>query len=140
MAIESMNYCGIELKGNDAVLVCIRTIVDGYELVTSKTKKIGLALPDDQQAVRLFASSIADFIDSNEIRKIGIKERARKGKFAGGPSSFKMEGIIQTLATPVELIHTATIKSKLSEITIDDAALHSYQSEALRVAICLTKL
>jgi len=135
-----MKYCGIELKGNDAILVCIEAKLDGYELIISKTKKVSLSQPDDQQAAKQFATNISSFIDGHEIDKIGIKERAKKGKFAGGPASFKMEGIIQTLERPVGLLHTATIKSKLSGIAIESSDLHSYQTEALRVAICMTKL
>jgi len=98
-----MKICGIELKGNDAILVSINTNGDTFEILESKTKKT----------------------------------RAKKGKFAGGSVSFKIEGILQNSSYPVHLYSGAKMKSKLKNKEIDTTTINAYQVEALRAAICL---
>lgn len=52
------------------------------------------------------------FLEQNEIEKILIKKRAKKGNFAGGAVTFKMEGLIQlNPICNVELISPQAISS-----------------------------
>jgi len=133
-----MKYCGIELKSNEARIASIETDKAGqYTFISTSTKKIKLADSKSQEATRDFRAAFESFFQENNFQRIGIKERMRKGKFAGGADSFKMEGILQTLDYPIEVLHTATIKAKIKDKTLNMAELNSYQEEALKVALSL---
>ena len=61
----------------------------------------------------------------------------KRGKFAGGADSFKMEGILQTLDFPIEVFHIATIKAKIKDKKLKTYDINAYQEEALKVALSL---
>ena len=132
-----MKVCGIELKGNNAIIASLSGDKDDYEIIAEKVKKIGLNDTKVQEDIRSFSKAIVQFFDEMNFDKIGIKARAEKGKFAGGPMSFKMEGLIQNTNYGVEIIHGATIRAKLKGISIDSSAIMKYQEEALNIAVYL---
>jgi len=133
-----MRYCGIELRSNEARIVSIETGEDGnYELIASQTKKIKLNDSKSQEATKSFREALSKFFQDNNFDKIAIKERAKRGKYAGGADSFKMEGILQTLDYPIEIFHTATIKAKTKEKELKTDDINVYQKEALKVALSL---
>jgi len=71
-----------------------------------------------------------------------IKGRALKGKFAGGPVSFKMEAAIQLIKDlPVEIIAGTVIKKALtrSQVNIDfrDTGLKQYQEQAFNTVFAV---
>ena len=68
---------------------------------------------------------------------ICIKKRGKKGEYAGGPDTFKMEVIIQVSNVPeVSLISPQSIAAmqKRKEIAIPDA-LNKYQHSAYLTGI-----
>ena len=130
-----MKYCGVELKGNDAIVVAIESTASGYSFIAPSIKKFKLNDSDVQVDVQSFTSELKAFFDEYKFDKIVIKARGKKGKFAGGPSSFKIEGIIQNMDYPVELLHIATVKSRLKDKEPDLSKVTAYQSDALRVAV-----
>jgi len=134
-----MKYCGIELKGNEALLCCIQGSAENYSIIASETKKIGLKDSMDPDSVRVFFQSMHAFLDEQKFDKVGIKARATKGRFSGGSVSFKMEGLIQLTPNDVQIINGATIKAKLKSIvdSIDYTEVKAYQKEALHVALYL---
>jgi hypothetical protein len=101
-----LKICGIELKSNIASLVVIN---DG-EYIDLKIKKIILENDENQDDIRKFCNEFLLFLEQNFIDKVVIKKRAKKGNFAGGPVTFKMEGLIQlNPLCEVELISAQTI-------------------------------
>lgn len=130
-----MKYCGIELKASEARIVSIESADAGYTIIASSVKKIKLEDSKSQQAAVLFRKSFDRFFQTYSFDRIGIKERGRKGRFAGGPDSFKMEGILQTLDYPIEILHTNTIKSKIKDKALLTEVINGYQEEALKVAV-----
>lgn len=132
-----MKYCGIELKSNEARIVGIESKDEDYEFIATEVKKIKLSDHKSQEAVLSFRKEFKQFFESNNFDKIGIKERGRKGKFAGGADSFKMEGILQTLNYPIEILHSNTIKSRIKEKVLKTEDLNKYQEEALKTAVSL---
>ena len=126
--------CGIELKGNEARIVVLEGNQEAYNIIGSAPKKIKLDDPNNQDSVKHFLNEIITFVEQFDIQKIGIKERATKGKFAGGSVSFKMEGLLQTSSAEVMLIHSRTIKAKLKNEVLDFTLVNKYQEEALKVA------
>ncbi|MFT4535051.1 MAG: hypothetical protein ACJA1A_001592 [Saprospiraceae bacterium] len=131
-----MKICGIELKGNDAVIVSLLFDGNAYTFIKKEIKKIKLKDTDEQTDVKEFTNELYSFFDSVGFNAISIKGRAKKGKFAGGSVSFKIEGIIQNSKFPVKIFPGATIKAKLKNTEIDSSQINGYQEEALRAAIC----
>lgn len=132
-----MKVCGIELKGSNAIFTCLEGDSVDHHLIAETTKKIGLDDSKSQQDVKDFSSAINSFFEEMKFDRIAIKARAEKGRFAGGPVSFKMEGLIQNSDFPVEVIHGASVKSKLKHVEIDLTSVKKYQEESFKVATFL---
>ena len=133
-----MKYCGIELKSNEARIVSIEVDETGdYKYIANKTKKIKLNDSKSQIATQSFKEAFNKFFQDNNFDKIGVKERMKRGKYAGGADSFKMEGILQTLEYPIEILHTATVKARIKGKALKTDDINGYQEEALKVALSL---
>ena len=127
------NICGIELKGNDAILI----VLQNGNIVRTNKNKISLSDSKNQESIKAFHKEIIDFFATNNIDIAGIKERATKGRFAGGSASFKMEGLIQNTDCEVKLINGKTISAKLKGIDTGSYELLKYQEGVLQVALYL---
>ncbi|MEH6633352.1 MAG: DUF3010 family protein [Halopseudomonas aestusnigri] len=125
-----MKFCGIELKGNETVLVILES--EDLKHIDIPTRKIALGDGDNADEVTTFQNTIAEFFRAHKISKAVIKKRAKKGKFAGGPDTFKMEALIQiipdlevVLVTPQAL----AAMEKKNDIVLP-ATLNKYQHVA----------
>lgn len=91
-----MKVCGIELKSNQAILSVIDYQDDDIVVyIDMKQKKIILEEDESQKEIKGFYDSLKCFLEDNSIDKIVLKKRAKKGNFAGGAITFKMEALIQ---------------------------------------------
>ncbi|MDP2505830.1 DUF3010 family protein [Oceanobacter sp. 3_MG-2023] len=132
-----MKICGIELKGSDARLAVIKKTDQGFEHCDVATKKIPLGDGECSIQAKSFMDTFESFCRDNAIDLICIKKRGKKGEYAGGPDTFKMEGIIQVSNVPaVSLISPQSIAAmqKREEVTIPDE-LNKYQHSAYLTAI-----
>lgn len=112
-----MLICGVELSGSDAVVCLLNLDAGQFSLPESKVRKITLKKNHTREDLQQFQASFLAFLAEHDVKKVAIKERMPKGKFAGGAISFKMEAALQlTPAAEVEviLLSPATIKSTLS--------------------------
>ncbi len=127
-----MKICGIELKSNNAILV----LLDDKEFIDLKIKKIILEDDENQEDIRKFCNEFLLFLEQNEIEKILIKKRAKKGNFAGGAVTFKMEGLIQlNPICNVELISPQAISSFEKKNDLEfPSSLKKYQEQAYLAA------
>lgn len=136
-----MLICGVELSGSDAV-VCLLNLEKGqFNLPESKVRKITLKKNHTREDLQQFQASFADFLAEHSVKKVAIKERMPKGKFAGGAISFKMEAAIQLMSdkdVEVSLLPSATIKSTLSSnplpIPFSETGLKAFQETAFIAA------
>lgn len=136
-----MLICGVELSGSDAV-VCLLNLEKGqFNLPESKVRKITLKKNHTREDLQQFQASFADFLAEHSVKKVAIKERMPKGKFAGGAISFKMEAAIQLMSdkdVEVSLLPSATIKSTLSSnplpIPFSETGLKVFQETAFIAA------
>ncbi|MDD2894538.1 MAG: DUF3010 family protein [Aliarcobacter sp.] len=129
-----MNICGIELKANNTILVVLKN----NEYIDTKIKKIILEDDEKQEDIRKFCNEFLDFLQKNEIEKIFIKKRAKKGNFSGGAVTFKMEGLIQlNPLCSVDLISTQTVSTfeKKNQIQFPKE-LNKYQEQAYLTVLC----
>lgn len=133
-----MRICGIELKSNSAVISIIEIINGNIEYIDVKEKKMILKDDEDIKSVNDFFNSFKDFIQYYKIEKIALKKRAKKGNFAGGAVTFKIEGIIQLNGLcNVELISAQTISSYEKKNNIEyPSGLNKYQVQAYLSSLC----
>ena len=130
-----MKVCGVELKGNDAV-ICLMLFEDGlYTLPECRVKKISISDATDKQQLQKFQFDFAKLMADYQVDHVVIKERMTRGKFAGGSVSFKLEASIQLIDNlNVTLISTAKIKETLknsdTSMNFNDTGLKQFQEQA----------
>ncbi len=129
-----MRVCAIELKSNNAII----SVLDNQIYVDTKIKKITLINDEQKDSILAFKKEFEEFIQKNNISQIIIKKRAKKGTFAGGAITFKMEAIIQTiLFCDVKLISSQTISSyEKKNIITFPKELKKYQEQSYLAGLC----
>jgi len=131
-----MRVCGVEIKGSEAIFAVTEWVEGEFNYIPTATKRITLADDDESVNVRSFADLAAGFLRDNKISHVVIKKRGKKGEYAGGPTTFKIEGVFQLLKeAQVELISAPTIaaQARKHEFPSPDS-LNKYQVEAFRTA------
>src|SRR5690348_12110400 len=104
-----MKYCGIELKGDEARVIGVEVKDEKYSVFSMGVDRFKIKDPSNQQDIQAFAVAFKKFLEAGHFDSIGIKGRMTKGRFAGGSTSFKLEGIIQTMPFDVSIINQATM-------------------------------
>lgn len=131
-----MKICGIELKASEAILALVASENGELTHLASAEKKIALVDDEDPVEVKAFYRRLQTLIDEQKITHVAIKKRGKKGDFAGGPVTFKMEGLLQMLeGCDVRLIAPQTLNAaqKKHNFAIP-AGLNKYQHDAYLVA------
>ncbi|MGC5699563.1 DUF3010 family protein [Pseudomonas sp. NFXW11] len=131
-----MSICGIEIKGSEAIFA-LATLQDGApQHLALNIKKIALDDDDEASNVRSFAAQVAAFVREQGISRIAIKKRSKKGEFAGGPTTFKIEGVLQLLEhCEVTLVSPQTLSAQHKKHAYElPASLNKYQHEAYKAA------
>lgn len=131
-----MTICGIEIKGSEAIFAVASLHNNQPQHLPLTVKKIALEDDDESSNVKAFAALIEAFVRDNGIQHIAIKKRSKKGEFAGGPTTFKIEGVLQLLAQcEVSLISPQTVSAQHKKHDFNLAAsLNKYQHEAYKTA------
>ncbi|MBJ2227525.1 DUF3010 family protein [Pseudomonas simiae] len=131
-----MKTCGIEIKGSEAIIAVASLDNQVLTHVALATKKIALEDDDEAANVKAFAAQVRAFAQANAIERIAIKKRSKKGEFAGGPTTFKIEGVFQLLeGVEVTLLSPQTLNAQNKKHNFDlPATLNKYQHEAYKAA------
>ena len=130
-----MKVCGVELKGNDAI-ICIMSRENGlYDIPQTRVQKISIDNAGEVEHMQKFQFTFAKLMTDYKVEHVVIKGRALKGKFAGGPVGFKLEAAIQLIEDlPVDIIAGSFIKKELTKSQVDidfrDTGLKQYQEQA----------
>ncbi|MAD42009.1 MAG: hypothetical protein CL623_06415 [Arcobacter sp.] len=128
-----MKVCAVELKSNYTVLTLVDYSSDDIiDYIDLKIKKITLEDDEDKNSVLKYLDEINSFFKNNNVEKILIKKRSKKGAFSGGAVSFKMEGLIQIYSdVEVKLVTSQSISSyeKKNNI-IFPSELKKYQEQS----------
>ena len=129
-----MNICGIELKANNVILL----VLEDGKYIDIKIKKLIIEDDEKQEDIRKFCNEFLDFLQKNEIEKVFIKKRAKKGAFSGGAVTFKLEGLIQLNPLyNVDLISSSTITAFEKKNQIEfPKELKKYQEQAYLTTLC----
>ncbi|MFK3792145.1 DUF3010 family protein [Pseudomonas piscis] len=136
-----MSICGIEIKGSEAIFALASLQGGTLEHQAIAVKKIALEDDDEAANVRTFAAQVRDFVREQGITRIAIKKRSKKGEFAGGPTTFKIEGVFQLLENcEVTLLSPQTINAQYKKHGYElPASLNKYQHEAYKTACTALK-
>lgn len=134
-----MKICGVELTGNDAVICLLQLDKQQFNLPECRVRKLTLPKNHTRGDLQYFQSTFVKLLNDYGISKVAIKERAPKGKFAGGAIGFKLEATIQLIADlDVVVLSQKDIKLELSEnglpITFAETGLKAFQETAFTVA------
>ncbi len=131
-----MSICGIEIKGSEAIFALASLQGSTPEHQPIAVKKIALEDDDEAANVRAFANQVRDFVREQGITRIAIKKRSKKGEFAGGPTTFKIEGVFQLLDNcEVTLLSPQTLTAQHKKHGFElPASLNKYQHEAYKAA------
>jgi len=130
-----MKVCGVELKGNDAV-ICLMIFEKGlYTLLECRVKKISISDATNQQQLQKFQFDFTKLMADYQVDHVVIKERMTRGKFVGGSVSFKLEASIQLIENlNVTLLSSAKIKETLknshTSMNFNDTGLKQFQEQA----------
>ncbi len=130
-----MKACGVEIKGNDAIICIMSKENNLYDIPHTRVQKISLDNAGDAEEVQNFQFVFAKLMEDYQVTQVLIKGRALKGKFAGGPIGFKIEAAIQLIKDlDVEILAGSFIKKELAKSQIDidfrDTGLKQYQEQA----------
>lgn len=134
-----MKVCGVELKGNDAIL-CVMSLENSmYDIPHIRVPKISIADAGDAEQMRKFQFTFAKLVEDYAIDKVVIRGRAMKGRFSGGPVGFKLEAAIQLIENlDVEILSGTFVKNALAkaQVSIDfrDTGLKNFQEPAFSSA------
>ena len=127
--------CGIEISARRAIFVFLG--LQGKEIldVTGKRSQITIKNEDDPKEVRLFYQTCEAFFDRMRPRRIAIIQRKKRGHFASGGTTFKLEGLLQLyLHTDVAIVPAATLRQFAKEKRPLLAPRFSYQKNAYLLA------
>ena len=131
-----MRICGCDLTGSDIILVLIEGSASGWEFIPSRVKRLSLADTKNADEVKSLCTIVSSFFRENAVELVVIRQRSEKGGYAGGATTFKLEGIIQ-LASSQSVIFVspqrAASRMKKSPIPIPER-LNKYQESAYLVA------
>jgi hypothetical protein len=134
-----MRACGVELVGNEAIISIIQLENGLYDVPKVRTTK--LLLPDaiNTDPIKKFQFDFSQLMKDYKVDSIVIRQRALKGKYAGSPLSFKLEGAIQLIADiDVYVLSAAYIKEGLARAQVKpnarEVGLKQFQEQAMLTA------
>lgn len=134
-----MRICGVELKNNEAIICLQAKSVGLFELPDCRARNLTVQDARSAEQLQAFQFAFAKLMVDYKIDKVVVRERAMKGKHAGGAAGFKLEAAIQ-LATgfDVEILSASTIKARIAAnpltIRFKETGLRPFQEVAFTTA------
>lgn len=134
-----MRVCGVELKGNEAI-ICLLSLKEGlFDIPACRVRKLDIKDASDAESLRRFRFTFAKLMQDYQVERVVIRQRPHKGKFAGGAVGFKLEAAIQLIdELDVQLLTGAAIKETVNRnpLTVDfrETGLKQFQQPAFNSA------
>ncbi|WP_111978962.1 DUF3010 family protein [Algibacillus agarilyticus] len=134
-----MRVCGVEFKGNDAVISILEDNKGLFNILDVRVARVAVENAEDAEAMQKFQFSFKKLMQDYQVDKVIIRARPMRGKFAGAAVGFKLEAAVQLCTDlDVELIQPTEIKalSKRNPLPIDfkETGLKVFQEAAFTVA------
>jgi len=135
MASTNSISCGIEISARRAIFVFLR--LQGKEIldITGKRTQITIKNEDDPEEIRRFYRAGETFFEQMQPRRIAIVQRKKRGHFASGGTTFKLEGLLQLYPqTDVTIVPGATLRQFVKDRRPVLSPRYSYQKNAYLMA------
>ena len=134
-----MRVCGVELKGNEAIVCLLSESFGMFQVQSCRVNKIAIQGGIDSESIQAFQFAFKKLMEDYTIDAVVIRERPLKGKFAGGAIGFKMEAAIQLIdGLDVELLSSSQIKKIIKKsppmIDFKDTGLKQFQEPSFSTA------
>jgi len=135
-----MRICGVELSGNDAVISLLTVDNELFNLPECRVRRVSCKNPDTANELKYFQKTFVQLMTDYQIDTVVIKERMKKGKFAGGANGFKLEAAIQLANGLDKVILMSASEQKLNlknyplPITFAETGLKKFQETAFMAA------
>ena len=134
-----MRICGVELTGNDAVITLLTVENELFNLPECRVRRITCQNPDTANDLKYFQKTFVQLMKDYQVDTVVIRERMKKGKFAGGANGFKLEATLQLIEhLKVVLMNPTAQKTHLKHyplpITFAETGLKKFQETAFMAA------
>lgn len=130
--------CGVAIAARRAVFVFLRREGDLVRDVTGQETQITIKDEDNPTEIRAFCRTAHAVFDRMQPDRIGIVQRKKKGHFASGGTTFKLEGLLQLYPqTDVTLVDPPLLRQFVKEQRPILAPRFQYQKEAYLLALYL---
>ncbi len=133
-----MRVCGIEVAGNEAIISLLMMEGEMFHLPDCRVTRIKCENPDKADDLKYFQKTIIKLVEDYKVEHIVIRERMKKGKFAGGANGFKLEATLQLMDFSVSLMSPADQKAALKHypmpISFAETGLKKFQETAFTIA------
>ena len=132
-----MKICSIDIQGSEAML-CLLSMEKGlFNVHDCRQIRIPLLHDNNADQMRKFQFTMAKLLEDYQTKNVVIRERLKKGKFAGSAVGFKMEAAIQLIdSVNVDILSSQDIKEQLKKnpLPIDarEAGLKKFQEVAFQ--------
>ena len=106
-----MRICGCEISAQEVRLAVVY-YDDNAQIAKLPLATTRIEISDDtlDEDVKSCLAEMQAFADAHKIDTFMIKSRARKGRMAGGPATFKLETLLQLVnGTNTAFVHAATL-------------------------------
>jgi hypothetical protein len=135
MEVKYMRVAGMSIQGKTCSIVVLDNS-SGTFRIKKAMEKVSVANTNEQEELKTFFKTISAFVRDECIEKIHIKQRSKKGSFAGGADGFKLEALVQLLDIDVAFISPVAIGAKFKNSSVSQIEeVYAYQEEALKSAI-----
>lgn len=134
-----MRICGVELSGNDAIICLLTVDNEIFSLPECRVRRVTCQNPDSASELQYFQKTFVQLMKDYQIDTVVIKERMKRGKFAGGANGFKLEAALQLVkGLNVVLMSPSDQKVHLKHyplpITFAETGLKKFQETAFVAA------
>ena len=134
----SAPICGIEISARRAIFVFLRLVGSKIEDITGRQTQITIENDDDPAQIRRFCRSAHALFDLMQPHRIAIIQRKKRGHFASGGSTFKLEGLLQLYPRcDVILVAPAVLRQFAKDRQPVLAPRFGYQKNAYLMALYL---
>lgn len=133
-----MLVCGVELTGKDAVISLLKEEDGMFYMPECRVRRIECKDADSASELKYFQKTFEKLVEDYKIDVVVIKERMKRGKFAGGADGFKLEAVLQVSKLDVVLLSATELKANLKHypmpITFSETGLKKFQEQSFTTA------
>ncbi|MEA3405209.1 MAG: DUF3010 family protein [Pseudomonadota bacterium] len=133
-----MLVCGVELTGSEAIVSLLQENEGMFYMPECRVRRIQCKNVDSASELKYFQKTFEKLAEDYKIDHVVIKERMKKGKFAGGADGFKLEAALQLSDLSVSLLSSTQLKANLKHypmpITFAETGLKKFQETSFTTA------